>query len=309
MAVKVSTWVWDNAKELKGTELLFMLALADKSGDEDGACWPSMKRLAEMCRVKSLRALQKISSKLQKLGYIGVVLNKGTKTKNGNTNKFYINGYRQSVGLFPIFTGEHPQSSESEKRQRFVHNPSGKREKEDMTSETPVIEGVSSETPQGVSEGTGQEVSSETPKPLVEPSVEQLHGASAKLEEKDNATNGKTLEKIPAEVLADAMKIKPVGSDWNLYKKQAKLLIQAGILPLEFGQYVNWVKRLSQKTGNWKVTVTSLTSNGRMSEYVTARNEHLAKEAEKTAQQLTVIDKEAEAELSDAHILSILKGA
>jgi hypothetical protein len=306
MAVKVSAWVWDNIRELKGTELLFMLALADKSGDEDGACWPSMNRLAEMCRVKSLRALQKISAKLQKLGYIGVVLNKGTKTKSGNTNKFYINGYRKSIGLFPIFTGEHPQSSESSDRKRFVHNPEGIRQKNEVSNETPEIKEVSTETPDEVSYGTGDEVSTETPKPLLEPSVEQIHAVAK--------APGKPLEKEKEawEYLADAMAKTVVGKDVAFYRKQAKLLIQAGIPTTEFGQYVKWVQRLSRNTGNWKVSVGSLTSNGRMSEYVTDRDAHLAKLAKEQAAPMTHLSRQAQdTEDLQAYLLGILtqKGA
>ena len=118
-----------------------------------------------------------------------------------------------------------------------------------------------------------------------------------------NLTTGNTPDKKPAEWLADAMGIKLVKKDWSLYTKIAKELIDAGIPEAEFGQYVGRIRKISKQQKNWNVTVNSLVSNGRMSEYVTARDHY-------TAQQKTVLsldEKQKEIEAHEAFMLSVLR--
>lgn len=164
MSIEVMTWVWKNLENVTGTDLLFILALADKANSEEGACWPSVESLRKMCRLGTDRALQKVSARMQAEGHIGVMLYKGTKTKSGNTNKYFINGYRQSIGLQAIYSGKHEKSNDKGLREKMVHNPDG------VNGRTHDIE-VSVKTPDGVNNGTPDGVNGRTHKPLVKPSL------------------------------------------------------------------------------------------------------------------------------------------
>lgn len=63
MSIKIQAWVWENAADVKGTDLLMLLAIADHANDE-GICWPSVGTLAAKCRV-SERQAQYIISRLE----------------------------------------------------------------------------------------------------------------------------------------------------------------------------------------------------------------------------------------------------
>lgn len=93
----------------------------------------------------------------------------------------------------------------------------------------------------------------------------------------------------PQEVLGTVMEKPPVtNSDWALYGKVCKELKQAGIEPSGYSDYVTWVKRLAQTSGGWKVSIPSLISGGRVSDYVATKNK-LSKPAaprEKTIQEI-----------------------
>lgn len=78
----------------------------------------------------------------------------------------------------------------------------------------------------------------------------------------------------PQEHLATAMGTTLVKGDWSNYGKVTKTLIESGISIECFGEYVVFVRKLSAKSGNWPVTVNSLTANGRMSEYITQREKY-----------------------------------
>jgi hypothetical protein len=54
MSIKVASFVWEHSAQ-KGAALLLLLALADHAND-DGICWPSIKRLAERARVTERHA-------------------------------------------------------------------------------------------------------------------------------------------------------------------------------------------------------------------------------------------------------------
>lgn len=75
-----------------------------------------------------------------------------------------------------------------------------------------------------------------------------------------------------ADKLALAMDVKPVGKDYGNYIKVARDLNDAGIKPEKFSDYLRYVHGLSARQGGWDVTVNSLTSNGRMSEYIARQN-------------------------------------
>lgn len=85
-----------------------------------------------------------------------------------------------------------------------------------------------------------------------------------------------------AEALASAMGVTLASTDYGLYKKHAALLVSGGVTAAEFAMYVKRVRR--QADGKWTVSVTSLTSNGRISEYITARDAHRAKQQAGEAQ-------------------------
>ncbi len=54
MSIKAVSWVWEHSPE-KSTRLLMLIAIADYCDDE-GICYPSVRRLAEKCRLSSRRA-------------------------------------------------------------------------------------------------------------------------------------------------------------------------------------------------------------------------------------------------------------
>lgn len=91
------------------------------------------------------------------------------------------------------------------------------------------------------------------------------------------ASNGTALPKElkPAEYLAIAMGIVLTKADWGNYSKVAKTLNESGVTCPEFMDYVLSIQKIAS-TQDWKVTVNSLTSNGRVSEYVTRRDKDKA---------------------------------
>ena len=97
MSIKAMTWVWDNSPQ-KSTNLLMLLAIADFCNDE-GVCYPGVPRLAKKCRLQE-RGARKVITKLQDVGEITVVVGGHEGRKKGrNTNLYYLNGYRRSIGL------------------------------------------------------------------------------------------------------------------------------------------------------------------------------------------------------------------
>jgi hypothetical protein len=99
MSIKAMSWVWDQSPD-KSTRLLLLLAIADHCNDE-GECYPSIKRLATKCRM-SVRRTQQVIESLKHEGVLGVVIGGGIDTNGGKTNRFYLNSYRISLGLQPV---------------------------------------------------------------------------------------------------------------------------------------------------------------------------------------------------------------
>lgn len=64
MSIKVMTWVWDHA-QVKGGELLLLLAIADHADDEGRNAWPSLNRLVERTRVDR-RTVQRLLRSLER---------------------------------------------------------------------------------------------------------------------------------------------------------------------------------------------------------------------------------------------------
>lgn len=79
------------------------------------------------------------------------------------------------------------------------------------------------------------------------------------------------------EALGKAYGIEAQGDDYGLYATVAKSLIKAGIPMEEFPQYVKRC-RAKAKQKDWELTIPSLKSGGRPSEYVAARNAYQQKQ-------------------------------
>lgn len=83
MSIDISKQVWDNSRHT-GCARVLMLALADMS-NSDGFCWPSVKRLAQMCRC-SERQVQRLIPQLLESGEIFADRGAG----RGNTTRYLV---------------------------------------------------------------------------------------------------------------------------------------------------------------------------------------------------------------------------
>lgn len=81
----------------------------------------------------------------------------------------------------------------------------------------------------------------------------------------------------PAEALADALGVTLVSADFALFSKVAGTLVKSGVTVAEFDLYVKRLKKRADAE-HWTVTASSLTANGRISEYVTARNAYRSRQ-------------------------------
>jgi hypothetical protein len=79
MSIKVMSWVWEHGPDGPG-ELLVLLALANFA-DDDGACWPSIARVAHLARM-SERNARRVIRKLELGGYLTVELGGGRAGAN-----------------------------------------------------------------------------------------------------------------------------------------------------------------------------------------------------------------------------------
>lgn len=68
MSLKAMAWVWDHA-DVKGTELLLLLAIADQANDQ-GEAWPSIRTLTKKIRGESTRNTQIVARKLEEAGQL-----------------------------------------------------------------------------------------------------------------------------------------------------------------------------------------------------------------------------------------------
>lgn len=76
MSIKIMSWVWDHGPS-DGTETLVLLALADFC-DDDGRCYPSMRRIAEKARMQE-RSARRVIRRLEDGGWISVNVGNGRK--------------------------------------------------------------------------------------------------------------------------------------------------------------------------------------------------------------------------------------
>ena len=77
----------------------------------------------------------------------------------------------------------------------------------------------------------------------------------------------------PVYALGAAMGKIVADSDIGLYKREAKKLMDSGIAPAAFPDYVQAIRVVAQRQGGWDVTVTSLTTNGRITDYLSGKTE------------------------------------
>lgn len=98
------TYVFQN-DEVKGADRLMLLAIADYC-DEHGSCYPSYKTLAKKCNVDRRNAIS-TCQRLESDGHIYISKNDGYVTAKGQTNRFFMLKWRESVGLDNSeFTGD-----------------------------------------------------------------------------------------------------------------------------------------------------------------------------------------------------------
>jgi hypothetical protein len=84
MSNRFITAVWNASPEIRGGDLLVLLALADRA-DDRGVCWPGKKDIARRCRVLP-RAVQRSLRKLESAGVIKTLHQAG----DHSTNKYQL---------------------------------------------------------------------------------------------------------------------------------------------------------------------------------------------------------------------------
>lgn len=89
------------------------------------------------------------------------------------------------------------------------------------------------------------------------------------LEKKEKAVEKK--DPKPQEQLALVLGKTLASGDWGNYGKVCKTLSASGINPDSYADYYGFIQKLSKAQGNWEITVNSLVTNGRMSDYLTSK--------------------------------------
>ena len=109
MGMKMYQSVWQNSKA-KGASLVVLLALAHHA-DDNGLCWPSIDRLAEMANVDR-RSISRALQQLEELKEIERQVNRG----RGNVNQYRISFENMTslvenmTKVSPISNGKHDES-------------------------------------------------------------------------------------------------------------------------------------------------------------------------------------------------------
>ena len=89
MSVEVMAYVWEQLRrELRGSELIVGLALADYSNDDGSNIFPSMQTLAFKARLKDVRSARRIVSKLERSGFL---IREVSGVGRGNVPRWRIN--------------------------------------------------------------------------------------------------------------------------------------------------------------------------------------------------------------------------
>jgi len=99
--------IWSNYPEIKGSQKLVLLALAEFANEDNNECWPSIARLSEMTGLKD-RQVQNILRELKEDGYIEIEVNHGRK----NTNVYRLTMKEKVQSSAPFNESEKVQSSD-----------------------------------------------------------------------------------------------------------------------------------------------------------------------------------------------------
>lgn len=97
MSIKASSWIWDNSKQ-HGARLLLLLAIADNANDQGTNSFPSVKTLAQRCRVDD-RRVRRMMKDLIEVNELRVITEAGRKGRCGSTNLYELPQYRIAHGF------------------------------------------------------------------------------------------------------------------------------------------------------------------------------------------------------------------
>lgn len=95
------TWVWDNAPDVNGSELLVLLAIADEAGSDGRNAYPGVTTLKERSRI-SERQVRRI---LKNLRDRGVIRDDGIAPAPYYTTRYSIVGMQGGDNLSPDIQG------------------------------------------------------------------------------------------------------------------------------------------------------------------------------------------------------------
>lgn len=324
MSVKAMSYVWDTP--YKGAKKLMLLAIADRCDDE-GTCYPGVSKLAAKCSIK-MRAAQALITELEKNDELIVQIQKGIETAHGKTNRYYMSGYRASIGLKTPTVGtriqqitppDHRMQNSASNTSEGMQNSAsqgmqdltsqGMQNSASNTSEYPSVKTSERKDKDSVATPRADKSHLENPDDSVRwPDLDEVSVIRLEREENSTQENIPTKRKTQTEqdkgplspiaahplspqqqmvkALGEAFGVEATKPDAGKYAKVAKVLIESTIPCDEFKQYVAWVRREAKKSGDWKVTITSLSEKTRPSEYVQARNAYNAQQAIKKTSQV-----------------------
>lgn len=276
-------YVWQTP--YKSPQKLMLLAIADRCDDE-GVCFPGVGTLAKKCSIGE-RGAQKMIAQLERMGEIVVVFNKGFETSHGSTNLYYMKQYRDTLGLktpLPSKRKSRHGVSQRTPQEMSYSSPLGVSQRTPNTSVNP-----SEETKESAAsvEARARAVQSSEDTSSVEAIAEQgvttaLTPRSATPPSPVTAPRPRTLGQQANDALVEALRqawfagrkrpVQELGkTDFALYLKRAKEMVDGGIPVTEFKLYVeHW--HLVSTSKQWDLTLNSLTSNGRMAEYKAFKN-------------------------------------
>jgi DnaD/phage-associated family protein len=96
MSIDVSKFYWDQCTDIKGSDRLVIIALAEYC-NESGWCFPSVHELARRCQLSD-RGTQKILAKLAAGGHIAIEANQGTRKTSGSpTHRYHLLAYQRML--------------------------------------------------------------------------------------------------------------------------------------------------------------------------------------------------------------------
>lgn len=95
MSIESTKRVWASSKR-SGSSLLMLLAIADYANDDTGMAYPSVKSLAEMCRMTSRHA-NRLLAELRDSGELQIRLGQGKKGAN-----LYVLGFDRMTRKSPL---------------------------------------------------------------------------------------------------------------------------------------------------------------------------------------------------------------